>query len=743
MCALKRKNWLKCLASGVVLFQGGGLFAANPCEQTWTVAQQTWNCDGTVICSTVWDPDGGGPKPSMLVVGGSFSEIGNVRTPGVAAFDGTNWFALGAGLSGGPQTLEVIDGQLFAGGGFASSGGVTCRGLAKWNGTTWQEFGGGVTGTVRAIKSFQGDLVVAGSISKFAGESIVGLARYRNGQWQKIGSGGAVAITAMDVFGGELYVTGAFTNYGGVSASRIARTDGVNWMAVGAGVVGTPTCLAAGGTELVVGGPLTVAGGSAAKNFAAWDGTTWTVRTNDEMTSVTSLRAAGGVVFATGLFEDATTSVPTVGKLEAGTWVSMNQGFVVAGKGQSGPCTMTAEFAGSLYVGGPRAFSAGIADSVARRDEGVWKPVRLANSGFVRQVVAYHDELFAIGLFTRFGDEEAKSVAVWDRAAWRALLPSLQGSATAAGVVGDELWFVGDLRTSGAATSSVARWNGADLVPVGAKLLSAPDGVVEFDGQAIVFGNRVIGAAGGGSSPVAFWSGAQWLPFGSGLNGWATQAVVLDGALVLTGTTLSLPGGGTVELVRWDGSMWSKFAPGLGASTRRKMIVHDGKLVVTEPDAFYPVGQWTGTNWVTVGNNLSGAVSSLLSAGRDLYATGSLFVNSAGGSKRTELARWNGTVWTAVDHPLTGLSIMGGFGQEVVFGGAMKTKVESRSVAVAVLSAARCVGDMNCDGMLTMEDFDAFVGAFEAGEAAADRNEDGFLTFDDFDVFVDAYERGC
>ena len=54
-----------------------------------------------------------------------------------------------------------------------------------------------------------------------------------------------------------------------------------------------------------------------------------------------------------------------------------------------------------------------------------------------------------------------------------------------------------------------------------------------------------------------------------------------------------------------------------------------------------------------------------------------------------------------------------------------------------------CAANFNCDGFITFEDFDAFVGGFESGEAAADFNGDGFLTFEDFDVFVVAFEAGC
>jgi len=59
------------------------------------------------------------------------------------------------------------------------------------------------------------------------------------------------------------------------------------------------------------------------------------------------------------------------------------------------------------------------------------------------------------------------------------------------------------------------------------------------------------------------------------------------------------------------------------------------------------------------------------------------------------------------------------------------------------LAAAHCPSDLNQDGFVTGDDFDAYVEAFELGDAAADFNGDTFVTGDDFDAYVLAFEAGC
>ena len=55
-----------------------------------------------------------------------------------------------------------------------------------------------------------------------------------------------------------------------------------------------------------------------------------------------------------------------------------------------------------------------------------------------------------------------------------------------------------------------------------------------------------------------------------------------------------------------------------------------------------------------------------------------------------------------------------------------------------------CPADIDDNGILNLDDVDAFVSAYLAGNlAVADLNGDGMLTPDDFDVFIESYMSGC
>ncbi len=60
-----------------------------------------------------------------------------------------------------------------------------------------------------------------------------------------------------------------------------------------------------------------------------------------------------------------------------------------------------------------------------------------------------------------------------------------------------------------------------------------------------------------------------------------------------------------------------------------------------------------------------------------------------------------------------------------------------------VLQVFNCPPDVNSDGFVNGDDYDAFASAFESGDAFADFNQDGFVNGDDYDMFASEFEMGC
>src|SRR2546423_8869467 len=62
------------------------------CDGTWLpTGAGTPGVDRTVLATINWDPDGPGPSPPLLIVGGSFAYAGHAAAARIAAWDGSAW----------------------------------------------------------------------------------------------------------------------------------------------------------------------------------------------------------------------------------------------------------------------------------------------------------------------------------------------------------------------------------------------------------------------------------------------------------------------------------------------------------------------------------------------------------------------------------------------------------------------------------------------------------------------------
>lgn len=126
-----------------------------------------------------------------LYVGGQFRSAGGVAANNIARWNGSEWNALGDGPANGVQgsavnALAVWRGQLFVGGSFTNAGGVPVAGLARWDGTNWSALGSGLsfpqlTGArarVFALAVEGNELFVGGAFTHAGGQAASGLARY-------------------------------------------------------------------------------------------------------------------------------------------------------------------------------------------------------------------------------------------------------------------------------------------------------------------------------------------------------------------------------------------------------------------------------------------------------------------------------------------------------------------------------------------------------------------------------------
>ncbi len=299
-----------------LLVAGGwiGVAGGAPASRVASWDGQAWSPLGSGVQGVVvrtlaaYDPDGSGPAPSDLIVGGSFEFAGGVTVNNIARWDGSGWHAMAGGLTGAAsmfiganaRSLAVHDPDeagpalpaLIVGGIFTHAGGVPAANIAAWDGQTWSPLGLGVTGedfpyvyalAVGRVGGAPSPSVYAGGrFSVAGGLSAPCVAEWNGSSWLPLGLGTDLQVHALAVFDadgsgaalGELHAAGYFTMADGQPANGIARWDGSSWHAMGDGHNGSAYATVefgpAAAPALVVGGLFTLAGGAATDNLARW-----------------------------------------------------------------------------------------------------------------------------------------------------------------------------------------------------------------------------------------------------------------------------------------------------------------------------------------------------------------------------------------------------------------------------------------------------------------------------------------
>jgi len=206
----------------------------------------------------VFDPDGPGSQPSVLVVGGLVNNSFPQPRSATLMFDGSTWSQMGQNLGGGTQDdvrdLEIFNGELYACGRFDILSGVT--GITKWDPDTqlWIDVGGGIPTTANfvrvermAVGDAEGDgideLYVSGTfLFSVTGGSAVKLVKWNGSNFSTVTGftststanqpnlGGPTLLKFMNIGDGPaLYVGDAIYTGSNVRGAALARLKNGVW----------------------------------------------------------------------------------------------------------------------------------------------------------------------------------------------------------------------------------------------------------------------------------------------------------------------------------------------------------------------------------------------------------------------------------------------------------------------------------------------------------------------------------
>ena len=494
---------------------------------------------------------------------------------------------------------------LYVGGWLTAAGGTSATHIAKWNGTSWSAMGNGIPDPVSSLAVFDdgtGPALYAGSTPYIGTTSTNFIWRWNGASWSMVGTGVRGAVLALTVYndgsGPALYAAGGFMTPG----EGVAKWNGTNWSAVGG--LSTPVYSLAvyddgSGPHLYAGGGFTLLG-SNGTGIAKWTGTIWT--------------GVGG-----GLFPVNSAVVYSLAVYDNGT----------------GP---------ALCVGG--SFSgAGMASSnnVLKWNGTSWSALGTGvGGGFVDKVLALqvHNDgsgpaLYVGGYFATAGGTSAGNIAKWNGASWSPLGGGTNNVLRSLAVynvgASPTLFAGGDFTLAGGVSAAhLAAWNGASWASVGARA-NSPDGQVrafvvwdDGSGPALYASGDFTVTGATTVNHIAKWDGTAWSALGSGIASGGSNAHVSCLAVYDDGSGPALYAGGYFgyaggtlagDIAKWNRSSWSAVGGGIAQTAPQA----EGVAALQVYDA---------------------------GSGPALYA-GGLF-NMAGGASVSNIAKWNGSTWSAV-----------------------------------------------------------------------------------------------
>ena len=225
--------------------------------------------------------------------------------------------ALGGGVGNTVQAIAISGNDVYVGGQLGSAGGAPVSGVARWDGSQWSALGDGISGStgyyeVHALAIAGDDLYVGGIFDRAGGAPANSIARWNTSShtWSALGSGivrsaQAGTVNALAYSAGSLYAGGTFDHAGGGTARNVAVWDGNAWLPLGAGIVGEVDALANWNGALYAGGRLQSSNAVPLHNLARWTGSAWVDVGGGTLGDVTALTGTLAGLFVGGGFDTA------------------------------------------------------------------------------------------------------------------------------------------------------------------------------------------------------------------------------------------------------------------------------------------------------------------------------------------------------------------------------------------------------------------------------------------------------
>jgi len=277
-----------------------------------------------------------------------------------------------------------------------------------------------------------------------------------------------------------------------------------------------------------------------------------------------------------------------------------------------------------------------------------WQNVGSGVNDKVYDLIKFDNKLYAGG---RIG------VKYWEGSTWTGL-PNPFGIAypLTLAVYNDTLYVGGDFPWSGS-ISHVYKYNGTSWIQVGGDFneasWSSTKGLLTYNGQ-LISGGRFSSISGTTIYNIASWNGTTWDSLGNGLNGSVWNLAEYNGQLIASGDFTSSGTDTTIYRIgKWDGLSWSPIDTAHKFNSAGPMISFNGNLIIgnvwdtISGNQMKGVAKWTGSTFVSMGNNLIKSVSNFWTFNSELYLSGKIY-NFNPNDDDDVVLKWNGFFWQQV-----------------------------------------------------------------------------------------------
>lgn len=332
----------------------------------------------------------------------------------------------------------------------------------------------------------------------------------------------------------------------------------------------------------------------------------------------------------------------------------------------------------------------------------------------VRGIAVARSKVYVGGYFTLLcgnadcnsGNAPANRIARWNASSWSTLGTGLSNIILAVAVSGKNVYVGGEFtQVCGNKTChNIAQWNGSSWSSLG-NGVNAVVRALAVSGSSVYAGGHFTQVCGNGAcdtgnmtvNRIARWNGSAWSGLGAGVSLPVYSLAASGSNLYVGGQFLEVCGndacssGNTIvnRIAKWNGSSWSGLANGLNSTVFALAVsgtdvyagggftqVCGNSTCISGNTIVNRTAKWNGSFWSGLGNGLSSSVQAFAISGSDLYVGGAFLYlcgNSACNSNTVRvnnLARWNGSSWSALGYGVNGgVYALGIRGSEVYLGG--------------------------------------------------------------------------